>query len=139
MRTIKYRAKVKNGYVWIYGSLLQSKDGKVSTLCHIETVNEPFNKVLANPDTVQQFTSCYDGNGKEIYEGDILEHPVNRRRHVVRYSEEYSAFVARNLETDAVVYLWCLNPRSRTVIGNIFDNPVLIEKKYETKDKKSKL
>ena len=69
---------------------------------------------------VTQFTGLHDKSGKEIYEGDILEH---------EYESEYGPI----LHTDKVIYHGgafypiCEKPETEfKVIGNIYQNPELL-------------
>lgn len=104
---------------WAYGSLIQRID---TTEIHagVFTWN-------VYPETVGQFTGLTDKNGKEIYEGDILYMwNTGMKKAIVKFTHgTFALFV----EDDK--YLQPLNPQywlDSEIIGNIHDNPELINK-----------
>jgi uncharacterized phage protein (TIGR01671 family) len=96
--------------------------------------------------TLSQFTGLLDKNGKEIYEGDIVEYierlpifPEKRLSLVqfiggnVDYANNFliSPFVnigSFNYETNCITGT-LNNPKESIVIGNIYENPELLTEK----------
>ena len=152
MRTIKFRGKrVKNGE-WVYGYYFDCHNGN-------SFIKETLSRdgVLGNEDfmildfTVGQFTGLTDLNGKEIYEGDIVHIGPNGQVWSVEYDESEARFIVFNqLNSDRSIDLNFDNPPysqgnkvvspvkvqvtehysfGLAIIGNIHDNPELLESK----------
>ena len=133
MRIIKFRAKeILLGY-WVYAPNVWCGSGRVNTdgnLSHVILDNTNCQK-----ETLGQFVGLYDGNGKEVYEGDIIRIPQEEFYHaeiigVVEY--DTNSFILRSFLSGTASDLgWVLRKRNSAikaeVIGNIFDNPELIK------------
>ena len=124
MREIKFRAK--HGKEWVYGDL-HLNSGKMP---HIHP--DPFTSKSIAPDTVGQFTGLKDKNGKEIYEGDIIrsfDSNGDTILHCIVWEE--ARFVAlykgRNFSSKCFLKQYWLDEFDKEVIGNIYDNPKLME------------
>lgn len=68
MRTIKFRGRRVDIGTYAYGLLEVLASGS----CYLFNNNENV-RYQVLPDSVGQFTNCYDADGTEIYEGDYLE------------------------------------------------------------------
>lgn len=126
MREIKFRGRIKGSTKseWIIGDLWHTGKG-------IEIISNVGGATVA-PETVGQFTGLLDSNGKEIYEGDILRFAPpwrweedERRVGVVVY--KCYGFRIEYSDTSEALFNLAANDVPFTVIGNVHDNPNLLE------------
>ena len=77
---------------------------------------------------LMQYTGLKDKNGVEIYEGDVLFHPLQGRRKVFYpYSETVASYGLRDIDNGFGSTLQDSHAVWE-VIGNIYDNPELVVK-----------
>ena len=138
MREIEFRGKVRDYNEWIYGSLehiTETYKGEEDTQdCNIyQIVNYDGVAFYINPETIGQYTGLKDKNGKKIYEGDIVEVNNEVIAKVIWDNGYLGFFLYANEENSIDTFENGEQPLydyegSIEVIGNIYDNPELIDK-----------
>ena len=135
-KEILFRGKHVDSGKWIYGYYVEQYGShKIFLPYGVDSCG--FDVCHVVPQTVGQFTGFYDIEGKPIYEGDIVD---------VLYDVEYVGVAALRMGKSYVVFsdgmfqkrkitgnigergctLFITSDR-HTVIGNIHDNPELLE------------
>lgn len=135
-RIIKFRGKNKD-IGWVYGQLAYDINGNAYIIQEVE-IDASYGleeSILfatmwyrVDKETIGQFTGLYDKNGKEIYEGDVLQIDVDRA--YVKWNDKYGYFQLIPIEDyyfDSDVIGQALEYLEAKIIGNIYDNKNLIE------------
>lgn len=134
MRTIKFRARRKNGK-WVVGNFINHFSTYFKTeerhsifLPKPENDNGGYWVEDIDPETVGQFSGLYDCDGKEIYEGDILRFG-NSKCGVceVKWDESIAAFCILFYFEDEIGSRPLGGGVEFAIIGNIHDNPELLK------------
>lgn len=122
MRIIKFRGKSTLTDEWFYGDLVHSADKKRTAI--LVNDKDSYDECEVVPETVGQFIGLYDCDGKEIFEGDILD--FNGFTVEVRFVRGVFAFLA-NGNLDDELYGDCRTDLFAKVIGNIYENPNILK------------
>lgn len=128
MREILFRGKAKDGK-WYFGDLVQFKSGYV----YIQSKEEGESNYVI-PETVGQFTGLTDKNGKKIFEHDIVyikfQEPTSKvtgEKPIYTIIFEKGCFSLFRKTNRIVVFDLRVWYKECEVIGNIHDNPELLE------------
>lgn len=145
MREIKFRGKRLDNGEWMYGDLIENQGRNfiyhATSEATIEDNDDGRIVVVAvevDSSTVGQYTGLKDKNGKEIYEGDIINwlmHRMDRTGYIEEGRVEFrtneqatvviNKFATKDGRESVRNILNCLNDLK--VIGNTHDNPELMK------------
>lgn len=120
IENIKFKAKKTLDGKWIKGDLVHHKDSDNVWITDYEKrLTSPI-----DPSTICQFTGEKDMRGKEIWEGDILEHTQSHARFTVMF-DLGAFFIRRNGTENTDIYLFELSEKDNNlqlfeVVGNKF-------------------
>ena len=131
MREILFRGKRLDNGDWVYGYYVHI--GPVS--CQRAYIIPEYASSLyvneVDPSTVGQYTGLKDKNGKRIFEGDIAKVLQGKDKDIAYVGFENGAFMlypkTGNIYERTLWSYW-YNDWDVEVIGNITDNPELLEK-----------
>jgi uncharacterized phage protein (TIGR01671 family) len=127
MREIKFRGKRLDNGEWIEGDLLRMNG---HWFIFLDPAPEGIDKYAVDPATVGEFTGLKDKNGKEIYEGDVMEIPETdfNAEIIGRVLFEEDAYYIIPLRGGHLWGLhWSLRKHDAKIIGNIHDNPKFLK------------
>ena len=140
MREYKFRGKAKYNEKrhkineWIFGDLRINSKGQ-TFICERQTLLE----TEVKPETVGQYTGLHDKNGKEIYEGDIVKvklYKGEEEKYFIGKVEYFGSNFIVDADNNSEYHIYDLdefgidyryNLEDCEVIGNIYDNPELLE------------
>ena len=130
MREYKFRGKDLKGE-WRYGFLFYDYDCTDKYSPFINWKDEKYlggiGEEEVEEETLGQFTGLKDKNGKEIYEGDVLQIDIDRA--YVKWNDKYGYFQLIPIGDyyfDSDVIGEALEYLEAKLIGNIYDNKELL-------------
>lgn len=152
-REIKFR--IKHNGEWYYGTPL-TVIKTTDKLCAFQGINSNGKDLCSmslKTDTLGQFTGLCDKNGKEIYEGDIVQdmriyiahlNYVERGKETIEQANEYKnygditvvKFCTKDVASCGCCYDYFIGSGFKAnlvdltcckIIGNIYDNPELLK------------
>lgn len=131
MREIKFRAK--SGTQWRYGDLYHNERGEL-VIYEPKTSGKTLDgeavdgwRIKVDRGTVGQYTGLKDSEGREIYEGDVIQ--IVTKNPYWAFKRNFAVYWDLDgfcLEGEPLYYWFKLHDLK--VIGNIHDNPDLLEK-----------
>lgn len=139
MREILFRGKRVEDDRWIEGNLVKTKTGASYILVPSEDlgVNQTSQTIsfLVCYSSVGQYTGLKDKSSVKIFEGDVVETPyldpifgdmINGVKTVGAIVFESGCYCVYYKDNDRIVSMHSLDHKLK-VIGNIYDNPNLLE------------
>lgn len=127
-----HRTKYKNGD-WVYGLVTRLYDNRFENLPAEMTDINGVSGIEVDYKTVGQYTGLNDNKGIKIFEGDIVKSCEYDDTYIIRYFDDdnYPAFdcvpEVPLCECNGLSFL--VNIVGCEIIGNIHDNPELLEVK----------
>lgn len=133
MREIKFRGQTgtTEGKKWVYGNYYKVKSFFDDKEAHFIGVirNNHLSDFSIDENTLGQYTSLHDKNGKEIYEGDILRFS-DVDTAIVEWNEKYSYFMVKPIQDyyfDSNVLGHAIEYSKAEITGNIYENKELLD------------
>ncbi len=141
MRELLFRAKRRDNREWVEGLPSYGPDGKITELeCLKKASGEEIPEIEyieIDPGSICQYTGLTDKNGRRIFEGDVVSDGIENLFKVT-YSEVFQFhFICISSKhhkdlTGGISDLYTLHKNYKLeVVGNIFDNPELLEGEQE--------
>lgn len=145
MREIKFRAKRLDNGEWAYGyGVIIADDFCVLDKRDELYIQRPYTfrnnthwfelcGIMCDTNTLSQFTGLCTGDGREIFEGDIVKfmahdglgNELGNQQGIVKY--KFGGYLIGGYD----MYDILLNDDEAEIIGNIHDNPELLNGKNE--------
>ena len=132
MREILFRGKGFYSEEWVEGYLAigrrETDNAKEHAIIPVDVIFWEYgvsDLIQVIPETICQYTGMTDRNGNRIWENDVLKD--RRFKYKVVWDEEEGALMCESI-SGARYGIGKINCMNFEVIGNIFDNPELLER-----------
>lgn len=129
MREIVFRGKRKDKGNWVEGYYLPlhsvkylcGKDVYAQIFVEPDEQRKTAGMTVVFAETIGQYTGAIDKNDRKMFEGDIVEDIYGEKGTIVYQKDECAFYVDLGDTYDTV------DGKLYTVIGNVYDNPELLE------------
>lgn len=129
MRTIKFRGKRVDGGGWITGYYVKELNPYIKDTEEIDAIITKAGDYEVLPESVGQWTGLVDWHGKEVFEGDILHRHGHQNMFIEFYKGAFCLVSCNPVQRANWSPVTCRgsDTRYRAIIGNIHDNPEMME------------
>lgn len=125
---IRFRGYCHKDSEWRYGHY--ATDEKTHEILTLLNNGELYASQI-DPESLGQFTNCKDSKGKWIYDGDFLSDGHFLWRVLFRKDGWFTEFISKNgTQIDRLADVLAARERAKCpakVVGNVYDNPELME------------
>ncbi len=136
MREIKFRGKALGAEKeWAFGYLVATDFGSY-IIEHSSELSWPYMWIPVDPETVGQYTGVKDRSGKEIYKDDIIRYwgyEVSQGKQI----RPERRILIKDFILDGHKLRCAGEGYNYEVVGNIHDNPELLERSGENEIKEN--
>ena len=138
MREILFKAKRIDNGEWVEGYYLRDqyhRGGKDIIFYRKDSDRFTVYTDIIDPETLCQFTGLYDKNGNKIWENDILmahldeSYPEDATYEIVEWN--VAGWVGHETGSTDRQYLDKFDLEHFEVVGNIFDQPELLQEEHK--------
>ena len=128
MREIKFRAWDKKKKV-MFNRILDVNFCDAGIFTVVAEYNDEEHLLLGEDIKLMQFTGLQDKNGKEIWEGDVVQIQEYKGKHIVG-KIVFNNEIGRFCFSDSDGLMWGLTTKDKfnEAIGNVHENPELLNK-----------
>lgn len=139
MHEILFRGKRADNGEWVYGDLIHRQIWKRSVPVIIRNHDDGFDQYEEyeiDPSSVGQYTGLNDRNNEKIFDGDIVEYPIEQGKyqeknniHEVVFEKRHGTayFGIKMSEIETWGFDLSVPAKLMQIIGNIYDNPELLK------------
>lgn len=127
LRPIRFRGFNKKRGIWLYGNYILNRGAHFIAPQEFAD-GKTWEDYEVEEESIGQFTGLHDKNGKEIYEGDVIQSESGEFVYQVVFNETRFASFGLKRKQDVFLHYFgeALEAEDCKVIGNEFENKELL-------------